>query len=172
MSPHIPTTCQPALLAEVLTWAPLPAAVKRCRCCFAELMSRPTPLSFSWKIMIPKFIFVEFFSNYNVAGIYPNLVSQFMFAVMFVKTRCTSSLDDLAGSADYGSLVRLEFFEFWLDNVLRATASCNFSTPQLPKEVRVYAGLILNFRGCSKVPTRAPSYSLGNLKTKRRNGTR
>ena len=26
ISPHIPTTCQPALLAEVLTWVPLPPA--------------------------------------------------------------------------------------------------------------------------------------------------
>ena len=33
ISPHIPTTCQPALLAEVLTWVPLPPAVscKNCR---------------------------------------------------------------------------------------------------------------------------------------------
>ena len=26
ISPHIPTACQPALLAEVLTWVPLPPA--------------------------------------------------------------------------------------------------------------------------------------------------
>ena len=26
ISPHIPTTCQPGLLAEVLTWVPLPPA--------------------------------------------------------------------------------------------------------------------------------------------------
>ena len=60
ISPHIPTTCQPALLAEVLTWVPLPPASQKeksiaaCTAVFVwlsivavlHLMVRPTPPPF------------------------------------------------------------------------------------------------------------------------------
>ena len=60
--------------------------------------------------------------------------------------------------------VPVSFSTFWLENVLRATAACHFSTSELPKWLRECGVLCILTWTCASRHSRVPFFNIGTSK--------